>query len=107
MLTMLGFTVDTASSGEAAVIKIRNKQYDVLVLDMIMPGGMNGLATYKSILEIRPGQKAIIASGFSNTEDVTEAQALGAGSYVRKPYTVQSLASALRQELHPEKNFTN
>jgi CheY-like chemotaxis protein len=100
ILTKLGYTVYTAESGEAAIEKIRQRAYDVLVLDMIMPGGLDGLSTYQQIIRIRPGQKAIIASGFSDTANVSAAQSLGAGSYVKKPYSVLSLASALQKELH-------
>lgn len=107
MLKMLGYTVETASSGEAAVTRIKNNRYDVLVLDMIMPGGIDGLTTYERILAVTPGQKAVIASGFSDTADVSAAQALGAGSYVRKPYTVFSLATALKNELYPVRTFKN
>jgi PAS domain S-box-containing protein len=99
ILTMLGYTVHTAASGEAAVKLVRERKFDLLVLDMIMPGGIDGLTTYEQIITIRPGQKAIIASGFSDTVNVTRAQELGAGTYVRKPYTVISLAIALKKEL--------
>lgn len=99
ILTMLGYTAFTAESGEVAVALVRERKFDALVLDMIMPGGVDGLTTYEKIIAIRPDQKAIIASGFSDTANVTRAQALGAGSYVRKPYTVLSLAIALKREL--------
>jgi PAS domain S-box-containing protein len=107
MLVMLGYAVETADSGETAIAKIREKDYDILILDMIMPGGMDGLTTYQKALAIKPGQKAIIASGFSDTSKVAAAQALGAGSYVCKPYTVVSLAKALQKELHPDGPYRN
>lgn len=103
MLTMLGYEVATAASGEEAVGMIRQRPYDILVLDMIMPGGLDGLATYRKILAIAPGQKAIIASGFAEAENVTTAQELGAGEFVRKPYTVLTLAVALQQELQRQR----
>ena len=65
---------------------------------MIMEPGMDGLDTYRKILELRPGQKAIIASGYSETERVKEAQRLGAGTYLKKTYTVEA-AAAVRREL--------
>jgi DNA-binding NarL/FixJ family response regulator len=66
---------------------------------MIMDPGMDGLDTYQSILDLHPRQKAIIVSGFSETERVTAAQALGAGAYVRKPYIIEKLGLAVRKEL--------
>jgi len=66
---------------------------------MIMPGGMDGLDTFKRMLEIRPGQKAIIASGFSESKRVQALKALGAGTYVQKPYTLEKIGLAVRVEL--------
>jgi len=70
-----------------------------LVLDMIMSPGMDGLDTYKKILEEHPSQKAIIASGFSETDRVKEVQRLGAGGYVKKPYTLEKIGLAVKTEL--------
>jgi two-component system cell cycle sensor histidine kinase/response regulator CckA len=72
------------------------------VLDMIMDPGMDGLETYRQIVGIRPGQRAIIVSGFSETDRVREAQALGAGAYVRKPYVLEKIGAAIRNELDRE-----
>jgi len=60
---------------------------------------MDGLDTYGKIIEIHPTQKAIIVSGFSETERVITAQALGAGAYLRKPYIIEKLGFAVRREL--------
>jgi DNA-binding NtrC family response regulator len=70
-----------------------------MVLDMIMDPGMDGLDTYKKVLEIHPTQKAIIVSGFSETDRVITAHAFGAGTYVRKPYVIEKLGLAVRKEL--------
>jgi len=67
---------------------------------MIMDAGMDGLDTYREIIKTLPGQKAIIASGFSETERVKEAQRLGAAHYVKKPYTLESIGVAVRNELN-------
>ena len=66
---------------------------------MIMEPGIDGLETYKQIIRHKPGQKAIIASGFSETWRVKEAQRLGAGAYVKKPYTIDKIAQAVAAEL--------
>jgi DNA-binding NarL/FixJ family response regulator len=51
----------------------------------------------------RPGQKAIITSGFSETGKVKEAQRLGAGEYIKKPYSIEEIGLAVKYELngHP------
>jgi DNA-binding NtrC family response regulator len=69
---------------------------------MIMPPGIDGLETYRQILEIVPGQKAIIAGGYSPTESVQEAQQLGAGRYIKKPFTLEKIGLAVRNELNDD-----
>ena len=101
ILTKLEYAVVTVGSGEEAVAHLQDKTADLLVLDMIMEG-MDGLETYKQILEIHPQQKAIIASGYSETDRVRTAQNLGAGAYVKKPYTMQNIGLAVRQELNKD-----
>ena len=64
-----------------------------------MEPGIDGLETYRRILEIQPGQKAIIVSGFAKTDRVETAQELGAGEYVKKPYVIEKLGMAVRKEL--------
>jgi len=99
MLKKLGYSVKTVSSGEEAVDYMKDNSADVLLLDMIMDPGIDGLETYKRILELYPKQKAIIVSGFSETELVKEAQRLGAGAYVKKPYLLEKIGLAVRDEL--------
>jgi DNA-binding NarL/FixJ family response regulator len=64
-----------------------------------MDPGMDGLDTYKKIIELHPGQKAIIASGFSETDRVKELQSLGAGTYIRKPLLFEKIGLAVKEEL--------
>lgn len=99
ILTKLGYSVTTVPSGERAAEYLQDNSVDLLVLDMVMDPGMDGLDAYRRILEQHPGQKAIIASGFSETDRVEEAQRLGAGAYVRKPYLMETLGMAVRTEL--------
>ena len=99
MLKELGYSVVSVSSGEEAVEYLATHKVDLLVLDMIMDPGMDGLDTYKKILEIRPGQKAIIASGFSETDRVKEVQRLGAGAYIKKPLLLEKIGIAVKEEL--------
>ena len=99
MLKKLGYSVSSVASGEEAVAYMRKNSVDLLILDMIMDPGIDGLDTYRKILEIHPRQKAIIASGFSQTERVHEAQRLGAGAYVKKPYLLEKIGLAVKKEL--------
>ena len=86
-------------SGEEAVEYLKDNSADLLLLDMIMDPGIDGLETYRQILEFNPDQKAIIASGFSETERVKEAQKLGVGQYIVKPYTMEKMGVVLKNEL--------
>ncbi|MFH2219393.1 MAG: ATP-binding protein [Pseudomonadota bacterium] len=99
MLKKLGYSVSSVSSGEEAVAYMKENSADLLVVDMIMEPGIDGLETYKKIIEIHPGQKAIIASGFSETERVKEAQRLGAKAYVKKPYLIEKIGQVVRSAL--------
>lgn len=100
LLERLGYEVHTVSSGEEAVKYLKNNKADILVLDMIMTPGIDGLETYRRILEISPQQKAILVSGFSETDRIREAQKLGAGAYVKKPYLLEIIGLAIRDELN-------
>jgi len=99
MLSRLGYKVASVPSGEEAVSYIKTNKVDLLILDMIMDPGIDGLETYQRVLEINHKQKAIIVSGFSETERVKKALKLGAGSYVRKPYIMEKIGLAIRKEL--------
>ncbi|MFW6180146.1 MAG: ATP-binding protein [Spirochaetota bacterium] len=100
ILARLGYQVEAVGSGEEAVEYLRDNRADLVVLDMIMDPGMDGLDTYRSISALRPGQRALIISGYARTERVSEAQRLGAGRFVKKPYTVETIGRAVYEELN-------
>jgi PAS domain S-box-containing protein len=104
ILKKLGYSVACVPSGEAAVQYLTSRSVDLVVLDMIMDPGIDGLETYTQILAIHPKQKAIIASGYSETAQVKEAQKLGAGPYLKKPYTTRDIGLAVHTELEKTKN---
>lgn len=99
MLRKLNYSVTVAASGEEALTYLQDHEVNLMVLDMIMDPGMDGLDTYRKVLEIHPNQKAIIVSGFSETDRVRMAHDLGAGVYVKKPYVLEKLGLAVRKEL--------
>jgi len=99
ILRRLGYEVTTVASGEDAVAWARNQRPDLVILDMIMDPGMDGLETYRQLLKINDQQKAIIASGFSESEKVQKALKIGAGAYIKKPYLFDKIGMAVRAEL--------
>jgi PAS domain S-box-containing protein len=104
ILTQLGYSVETVCSGEKACEYLESNSPDLIMLDMIMAPGIDGLETYKRINSKYPQQRAIIASGYSETERVREAQRLGAGKYVKKPYTIEKIGLAIKSELKTSQN---
>ena len=99
MLTSLGYQVELAAEGRSAIGYLRDNTADLVILDMIMENDFDGLDTYREIARLHPGQKAIITSGSSQTDRVKEAEKLGVGMYIRKPYTMQKLGKAIREVL--------
>ncbi|MGD9160029.1 MAG: CHASE4 domain-containing protein [Desulfobacteraceae bacterium] len=99
MLEYLGYKPTSVSSGEEALSYLAENRVELIVLDMIMDPGIGGKETYERIIKIHPGQKAVIASGFAETEDVKETQRLGAGRFIKKPVSLEKLGIAVRDEL--------
>ncbi|MFH1215931.1 MAG: response regulator [Pseudomonadota bacterium] len=99
ILTMLGYTVTTVSSGEGALQFLRNSKVDLIILDMLMEPGLNGRQTYEKILELHPGQRALIVSGFAESDDVRRAIDMGAGALLKKPYSIEEMGAAVKREI--------
>ena len=91
--------IGEAISGVEAVEYLKEHTADLILLDMIMDPGINGRETYERIIKINPTQKAIIVSGFAETDEVKETQKLGAGRYIKKPVTLEKLGLAVKEEL--------
>lgn len=100
MLKKLRYNIRTAASGEEALELLKKHPADLIVLDMLMPPGIDGLETFKQVVKLHPQQKAIIASGYSETERVLEAQRLGVAAYIKKPYSLEKIGVAIKQELN-------
>ena len=100
ILTQLGYLAEAVSSGEEALAYLQRQRVDLVVLDMILTDPyMDGLETYKRIVQLYPGQKAIIASGYAETARVKAAMMLGVGQYLKKPYTVEKIGLTIKRVL--------
>jgi len=99
MLDALGYRSLSVAGGKEAIEYLKEHTVDLVLLDMIMDPGMNGRETYEGIIKLHPKQRAIIVSGFSETDDVKEIQKLGAGRYVKKPFTLEEIGMAVKEEL--------
>jgi len=100
MLDSLGYRHIAVSGGEEAIEYLKDHRVDLVMLDMIMPPGINGRETYEKVAKIHPGQKAVIISGYSETEDVAAIQKLGAGRYIKKPFNLECLGLGIKGELN-------
>ena len=99
MLETLGYRPKAVSGGEEAVEYLKGHSVDLVLLDMIMDPGIDGLETYERIREIHPGQKAVIVSGFAETEQVKETLKLGGCLYIKKPIILEELGLAVKEVL--------
>ncbi|WP_321414938.1 response regulator [uncultured Desulfobacter sp.] len=99
ILKYLGYKVYSVADGVRALDFILQTPVDLLILDMVMAPSISGLETFKRIKKIRPDQKAILASGHSGSEDVLKAQSIGAGPFIKKPYTILDMGIAVKDEL--------
>lgn len=100
IMTRLGYVVTARASGEEAIEYLRFHRPHMVILDMIMEPGMDGLDTFKKIREIDEDLVVVIASGYAETDRVREALELGARAYLRKPYSVEMLGITIREHLH-------
>ena len=99
LLNSIGYQTQTAASGEQGIELLKQNPVDLVLLDMIMDPGINGRRTYARMTEIKPGLKAVIASGFSENDEVQKALAIGPSTFIKKPYTINQLGKALQKLL--------
>ena len=99
ILSLINYQVESVSSGEAAIDYLARKRPDLILLDMIMDPGKNGYETFREIIKINPHQKALIASGFSESEEAKKTLQLGAGGFISKPYSMEQLGKAVKEIL--------
>ena len=102
LLQALGYRAMGVQSGEECIhlVKEEGYRFDLIILDMILAEGMDGLGTYEALNKLVPSQKVVLISGFSKSaRNVARAQELGAGLYMRKPLTIERVAKTVRDVL--------
>ncbi|WP_028578725.1 PAS domain-containing hybrid sensor histidine kinase/response regulator [Desulfogranum japonicum] len=92
MLEYLNYIPEIAASGEAAIDILQRRQFDLVILDMIMEPGMDGLETFTKIMKIDQKQKVIIASGYTDPDRLDALEEQGVENYIKKPYTLNTLS---------------
>ena len=84
-------------SGELAVEEMKKKLFDVVILDVKMPGGMDGIETLREIKKIQPLAEVIMLTGHASVETSIEGMKLGAFDYLMKPIKLDDLLTKLAQ----------
>jgi CheY-like chemotaxis protein len=109
LLVGLGHEVELAAEGAEAVLRYSDarasgRPFDLVILDLTVPGGQGGVAALEALKRIDPGVKAIVSSGYSDDAGLAHASTLGFVAALPKPYTVAELKRAIELALaarHP------
>jgi DNA-binding NtrC family response regulator len=102
LLVRRGFRVSTADSGEAAVSAVEENEFDVVVLDLKMPG-MGGIEALKIIKRKKPMVEVIILTGHGSVETGIEGMHHGAFDYAMKPIRIEELQEKIAEAYQRKK----
>ncbi|HOT20323.1 MAG TPA: ATP-binding protein, partial [Spirochaetota bacterium] len=100
MLDMYGFTVDWVESGEKAIAQYKKsldekRPYDIIIMDLTVPGAMGGAQATKEILRINPDAKVIVSSGYSNDPIMSHYKEYGFKGVIAKPYRIEEIMNVI------------
>jgi two-component system, NtrC family, response regulator HydG len=98
ILSDLGYHVDTAHDGPTALERVRQKAYDIALLDLKMPG-MDGVTLYREIKRLRSGTVAIIVTAYASSETAHDALTAGAWQMLPKPVDFPKLLALVEEAL--------
>jgi CheY-like chemotaxis protein len=98
LLSAEGYSTQTAGSGEEALEVVKEKDYDLIFLDVNMPE-MNGLETFKKLKKVTPKSAVIMITGYGKTLKtlVEEAMGLGVRKVIDKPFKINQITEAIRE----------
>lgn len=101
-LSTAGHDLDLAADGEEALVKLRRRHFDLVLLDLRMPR-MDGIEVLQSMkaLPSHEGTKVIVLTGSRSEDDVADAERLGVESYLAKPVDIEKLAERVEIVLNP------
>jgi DNA-binding NtrC family response regulator len=102
ILSMEGYDVDSAGSGEEALKFIQRNGYDIVISDLKMPG-MNGLELLARIKELKTDTRVIMITAYATIESAVEAMRRGASDYISKPFKINEIEVAVRRALEEAK----
>lgn len=97
-LSRKGYSVDTADNGILGLSMMKEKSYDLIILDLKMPG-FNGMDVLKEVNQKNPGTLVIVITGHATIESAVEAMKNGAYDFIPKPFTPESLRMIVKRAL--------
>ncbi len=105
MLSDVGYTVHTTKDGHETLRSFKEKMntenaFDIVVLDLTIPGGMGGAQTIEKLRRIDPAVKAIVASGYSDDEILARYGDFGFAAYISKPFNIEELGGVIHDVLN-------
>jgi len=105
MLSFLGYETHFAKSGEEALKIFQEAQkagrpFDLVVMDLTIPGGMGGKETIKRMLQEEPALRAIVSSGYSNDPVMAKYEEYGFKGVIRKPYTINNFSRVIYKAIN-------
>ncbi len=108
MLDLLGYSVDFAMDGKSALemykkARSTNSPYDVVIMDLTIPGGRGGKDAIRDLLEFDPAAKAVVSSGYSNDAVMSNYAGYGFSGIIIKPYTMDELSEELQRIMGQER----
>jgi two-component system cell cycle sensor histidine kinase/response regulator CckA len=104
LLHEIGYTVEMARDGVEAVKRFEeagqaNQPYDIVILDLIVPGGLGGQQTIRKLLKIDPKVKVVVSSGYSNDPVLVNYKKYGFAGAIAKPYKIEELSTVIWEAL--------
>lgn len=93
-----GFEVSTARDAEIALNLMDDSDFDLILLDLVMPG-MGGMAALPSIKKKLPRTRVMMMTAFSTVSNAVESMKQGADDYITKPFKIEELLATVRKNL--------
>lgn len=94
-LELCDMNVTACASAEEAMQKIKNDDFDSIILDIVLPG-MDGIQALKEILSSKPDARVILLTGHATIESCVQAMKLGAVDFIEKPVDLKRLCKKIR-----------
>lgn len=92
------FAVETCRSGHAAIELLQDKEYDLIITDLKMPG-MNGIEVLKAVKGLQPDVPVIMITGYATVDTAVEAMKNGATDYISKPFTPEQIMEKIDKSI--------